>query len=199
MMTAQPELLRLSAANLPLSPPPSFSRRRKYPSRPTNHSFLCSSHKAWMIAQLSEEVAITAAQPPEVGLTELPASISSFIAVSDDPTLQTSAAILLTGAFTLFLFRSLRRRAKLAKQMRFRSTGANKSLKNEALQSLKNTSNSPIKRKSPPSADQALVGALIAAAFGLLLYKFTTTIENTLNHQVLSNNYSVRQITITIR
>lgn len=104
-MTAQPELLRLSAANILFSSvsPLSFSGRRKFPSRSTS---LCSAHKAWILA----------AAPPEVGPIELPASVSSFLAASDDPTLQTSAAILLTGAFTLFLFRSLRRRARLAKQ-----------------------------------------------------------------------------------
>lgn len=115
MMRAQPELLRVSA---PLSPPPSFSRRPKFLSKPTiNHSSLCFANRAW-IAQLSEQLA---APPPEVGPIELRDSVSSFIAASDDPTLQTSAAILLTGAFTLFLFRSLRRRAKLAKQMVYMS------------------------------------------------------------------------------
>lgn len=74
---------------------------------------------------------------------------------------------------------------------RFRSSGTKKSLKEEAVESLKNASKSPVKAKSPPSPDQAFLGALIAAAFGLLLYKFTTSIEYALNHQVLSNNYSV--------
>lgn len=71
---------------------------------------------------------------------------------------------------------------KLMWEQRLRSSEANESLRKASLQ---------IKRKSPPSADQALVGALIAAAFGLLLYKFTTSVENTLSQQVLSNNYSV--------
>ncbi|GFP78634.1 hypothetical protein PHJA_000007000 [Phtheirospermum japonicum] len=53
--------------------------------------------------------------------------------------------------------------------------------------------------KSRPSPDEAFLGALIAAVFCVLLYKFTTTIQFSLNSQRLSNNYSVRQITITIR
>ncbi|KAK6132809.1 hypothetical protein DH2020_033452 [Rehmannia glutinosa] len=202
MIQTQRQLLRLSAANVlfpSLSPLP-FTHFLNFPYRPNNHFFLCSAHKTWL-AQLSEELtttAITAAAPPEVGPIEIPPSIPSILPASNDPALQTATGVLLTGAFTLFLFRSLRRRARRAKQMRFRSSGANKSLE-EATESLKMASKSLRKAKSPPSPDQALLGAVIAAAFGLLLYKFTTTIEYSLNRQTLSDNYSVRQITITIR
>lgn len=53
--------------------------------------------------------------------------------------------------------------------------------------------------KSPPSAVQALLGGISAAVIALILYKFSTTIEASLNRQTLSDNFSVRQITITIR
>ncbi|PIN03572.1 hypothetical protein CDL12_23904 [Handroanthus impetiginosus] len=189
----------------PLSPFP-FPHSLNFPFRPSNHSSLCSAHNTWL-AQISEELttaaitAVSSTPPPlEEGPIELPSSISSIIAAYDDPNvIQTATSVFLTGAFTLILFRSLRRRAKRAKQMRVRSSGAKKSWKEEAIGSLRTMSKSPVKAKSPPSPDQALLGALIAAAFGVLLYKFTTSIEYTLNHQTLSNNYSVRQITITIR
>ncbi|KAI3466084.1 hypothetical protein Pfo_022747 [Paulownia fortunei] len=207
MMQTQRELLRLSSANSlfpSLSPFPIY-HYLNFPYRPNNHYSLCSAHKTWL-AQLSEELtatAITAASSvprPEEGPIELPPSIPSILATSDDPAaLQTATSVLLTGAFTLFLFRSLRRRAKRAKETRFRSSGVKKSLKEEAVESLKMASKSLGKAKSPPSPAQAFLGALIAAVFGLLLYKFTTTIEYALNRQTLSDNYSVRQITITIR
>lgn len=124
MMQTQRELLRLSSANFlfpSLSPSP-FSHYLNFPLRPTNHYSLCSAHKAWL-AQLSEELTTTAitaassAQTPEVVPIELPSSISSILHASDDPTtVQTATSVLLTGAFTLFLFRSLRRRAKRAKE-----------------------------------------------------------------------------------
>ncbi|KAL0431000.1 UNVERIFIED_CONTAM: hypothetical protein Sradi_0726000 [Sesamum radiatum] len=75
--------------------------------------------------------------------------------------------------------------------MRFRSAGATKSVQEEALQSLKAVSKSPVKSKTL-SPDQALLGALIAVVFGVLLYKFTTSIEYTPNHQKLLDNYSVK-------
>ncbi|KAL7103668.1 hypothetical protein ACP275_08G193900 [Erythranthe tilingii] len=196
MMHTQPVLRRrLSSANLllPSASPVPFSHYLKFPFRPTNHYSLCSAHKAW-IAQLSEELAAAASSasspPPTEGPIELSPSIPSIISAAyGSSSLQTAASVLLTGAFSLFLFRSLRRRAKLAKQARLRSSGA-KTASNNSLRK---------KGKSRTSPDQAFLGAVIAAACGILLYKFTTTIEYSLNHQTLSNNYSVRQITITIR
>lgn len=44
---------------------------------------------------------------------------------------------------------------------------------------------------SPPSAVQALLGGISAAVIALILYKFTTTIEASLNRQTLSDNFSV--------
>ncbi|KAH6764252.1 hypothetical protein C2S51_015501 [Perilla frutescens var. frutescens] len=202
MMQAQRQLLCLSSPNFlfPSLPPSPFPYHLYFPGRPTNHHHysLCSAHRAWLV-QLSEQVttaAITAAQPAAEGPIELPSSISSLLSAASDDTgaLRTAASVLITGAFTLFLFTTLRRSAKRAKERKLRS----RSTKEEAVESLKNAS-LKVKGKKPPSPDQALLGALIAAAFGLLLYKFTTTVEFNLNNQPLSPNYSVRQITITIR
>ncbi|KAK4344564.1 hypothetical protein RND71_034740 [Anisodus tanguticus] len=138
--------------------------------------------------------------PPEEGPIELPSSITNIFATSDDPSpLQTATSLLLTGAISVFLFRSLRRRAKRAKELKLRSTGAKKTLKEEAVESLKAITPTPIDAKAPPSPVQALLGGLTAGVIALLLYKFTTTIEASLNRQALSDSFSVRQITITIR
>ncbi|XP_075521775.1 uncharacterized protein LOC142555024 [Primulina tabacum] len=209
MCQPQLQLLRFSAAVFHLSPPPlPFSRPPQFPSRPIkpNHEYsLCSAHKTWL-AQLSEELtaattAVTPVVAPAVeGPVELPPSVPSIFATTDDPTLlQTATSVLLTGAITVFLFRSLRRRAQRAKEMKFRSSGMNKSLKEEAVDSLKSMSLFPVTAKSPPSPVQAFLGALTAAVIATILFKFTTTIEASLNRQTLSDNYSVRQITITIR
>ncbi|KAK1416748.1 hypothetical protein QVD17_25864 [Tagetes erecta] len=135
---------------------------------------------------------------PDDGPVELPFSPPSFISFDDDPsTLQVATSVLLTGAISVFLFRSLRRRAKRAKELKFRSTGVKKSLKEEAIESLK--AMSPVEENAPPSALQALLGGISAGVIALILYKFTTTIEASLNRQTISDNFSVRQITITIR
>lgn len=59
------------------------------------------------------------AQPNEdVGPVELPPQSNSIFATDDDPTnLQVATSVLLTGAISVFLFRSLRRRAKRAKEL----------------------------------------------------------------------------------
>ncbi|XP_075506548.1 uncharacterized protein LOC142543272 [Primulina tabacum] len=210
MWQPQLQLLRSSAAAFfPLSPPPlPFLRPPQFPSRPIkpNHHYSpCSAHKTWL-AQLSEVLtAATTADtillaPTEEGPVELPPSAPSIFKTTDDPTvLQTATSVFLTGAITIFLFRSLRRRAQRAKEMKFRSSGTNKSLKEEAVDSLKSMSLSPVTAKSPPSPVQAFLGALTAAVIATILYKFTITIEASLNRQTLSDNYLVHQITITIR
>ncbi|XP_059662685.1 uncharacterized protein LOC132308584 [Cornus florida] len=139
---------------------------------------------------------------PEDGPIELPPSTPSIFATTDDPTpLQVATSVLLTGAISVFLFRSLRRRARRAKELQFRSSGAKKSLKEEAIDSLKAMTPTTIdgNAKSPPSPIQAFLGGITAGVIALILYKFTTTIEASLGRQTLSDNFSVRQITITIR
>ncbi|XP_008226436.1 PREDICTED: uncharacterized protein LOC103326011 [Prunus mume] len=134
------------------------------------------------------------------GPEELPPSSSPVFATTDDPSsIQVATSVLLTGAICVFLFRSLRRRARRAKELKFRSSGVKKSLKEEALDSLKALSTGSVEEKGPPSPVQALLGGISAGVIALILYKFTTTIEASLNRQTISDNFSVRQITITIR
>ncbi|ESQ48467.1 hypothetical protein EUTSA_v10021284mg [Eutrema salsugineum] len=145
----------------------------------------------------------------EDGPIELPpsstspfSSTNSIFATSDEPSpLQLATSVMLTGAITIFLFRSIRRRAKRSKELTFRSSGAKKkSLKEEAMESLKAISSTPIEDgKSTPSAAQAFLGAISAGVIALILYKFTLTIESSLNRQTISDNFSVRQITVTVR
>lgn len=67
------------------------------------------------------------------------------------------------------------------------------------MDSLKALTPGSVEAKSSPSAVQALLGGISAGVIALILYKFTTTIEASLNRQTISDNFSVRQITITIR
>ncbi|XP_047945507.1 uncharacterized protein LOC125192061 [Salvia hispanica] len=196
-MLLSQQQLRLFSAPIHLLPSFPFSHSLNSPLKSTKQCTRCSAPKL-SIAQLSE--APTASSPPEEGPVEIPPSISPLFATDDDPTpLQTATSVLLTGAITIFLFRSLRRRAKRAKETKFRSSGEKKSLKEEALDSLKSVTLSPADTKSPPSPVQAFLGAVAAGVLALILYKFTTTIEASLNRQAIPDNYSVRQITITIR
>ncbi|XP_051124719.1 uncharacterized protein LOC127247067 isoform X2 [Andrographis paniculata] len=179
-----------------LSPLPS-SLSLCFPSRNPNR---CYARKTWT-ALIADE-SITAEEPPPAkdGPIELFPTTSPIFATSDEPTpIQTATSVLLTGAITVFLFRSLRRRAKIVKEKKFRSSGDKKSLVDEAMATLKSLSPSADNAKSPPSPVQAFLGALGAAAIALILYKFTITIESSLNRQTISDSYSVRQITITIR
>lgn len=131
---------------------------------------------------------------------ELPPSAPSIFATTDDPSpLQLTTSILLTGAISVFLFRSLRRRAKRAKELKLRSSGAKKSLKEEAMESLKAMTPAPADAKGPPSPVQTFLGGVSAGVIALILYKFTITVESGLSRQPLSDSFSVRQITITIR
>ncbi|KAK2968403.1 hypothetical protein RJ640_004409 [Escallonia rubra] len=182
---------------------------------PSNHHSLTFLHKhtslqpisahlrtrpgPWL-AQLPEPTTTNTTTALEEGPVELPPSTPSIFATDDDPSnLQVATSVLLTGAISVFLFRALRRRAKRAKELRFRSTGAKKSLKEEALESLKAMTPTSAVENSPPSPVQALLGGISAGVIALILYKFTTTVEASLGRQTLSDNISVRQITITIR
>ncbi|PWA97729.1 hypothetical protein CTI12_AA026570 [Artemisia annua] len=70
----------------------------------------------------------------------------------------------------------------------FRSTIAKKTLKEEALESLK--AMTPVNKNAPPSALRALLEGLSVGSIALILYKFTTTIEASLNRQTISDNFS---------
>ncbi|RDX62045.1 hypothetical protein CR513_59663, partial [Mucuna pruriens] len=122
----------------------------------------------------------------DLGPIELPFPTPSSLFTDDPSTIQVVSSLLLSGAITLFFFRSVQRRAKRAKELKFRSSGVKKSLDN-----LKAMRTSSIKAKNPPSPDQALLGAIIAGVIAVLLYRFTTSIEATLGRQTLSDNFSV--------
>ncbi|CAN6231442.1 unnamed protein product [Urochloa humidicola] len=149
-------------------------------------------------------------EPPDAGAVEdadgegpVELRAPTLFSTDENPTpLQTATSLLLTGAISVFLFRSLRRRARRAKELRVRSSGVTKKHNNftaEALESLRMVSASPIETEKPPSPIQALLGGIAAGVIALILYKFTTTIEASLNRQTISDSFSVRQITITIR
>ncbi|OMO74920.1 hypothetical protein CCACVL1_16402 [Corchorus capsularis] len=189
----------------PLSTNPSFQLfLLQKPISISPFSSHSKTHLGPLLAQAQEPIATVAeAEEEQDGPFELPpsASSSSIFATNDDPSpIQTATSVLLTGAIGVFLFRSLRRRAKRAKELRLRSSGAKKTLKEEALDSLKAMGSASIDtKKSQPSAAQALLGSIAAGVIALILYKFTTTIEAALNRQTISDNFSVRQLTITIR
>ncbi|KAI5411794.1 uncharacterized protein LOC127086282 [Lathyrus oleraceus] len=135
------------------------------------------------------------------GPIEIPSlSSPSLLSTTDDPSfIQIASSILLTGAISFLLFRSFRRRAKRLKQTQFRSSGE-KSVKEEALETLKAMGTASIQTtKGPPSPVQAFLGAISAGVISLILYKFTTIIEAGLSRQPLSEDFSARQITITVR
>lgn len=75
----------------------------------------------WLASQAEEPATSFAPTEPETaaeeGPIELPFSTPIF-ATTDDPTpLQVATSVLLTGAISVFLFRSIRRRAKRAKEL----------------------------------------------------------------------------------
>ncbi|GMH05615.1 hypothetical protein Nepgr_007455 [Nepenthes gracilis] len=167
----------------------------------TVNAHLRTKLQPWM-AQLPEPAAAEPSftSPVEDGPIEITSDTSSIFATTDDPTpIQVATSVLLTGAIAVFLFRSIRRRAKRAKELKLRSSSAKKTLKDEALNSLKEIGVMSVEPGSPPSPVQALLGGVAAGVIALILYKFTTTIEAALSRQTISDNYSVRQITITIR
>ncbi|KAJ3692266.1 hypothetical protein LUZ60_012616 [Juncus effusus] len=139
------------------------------------------------------------AEPDLEGPIEInPFSTTPIFATDDNPTpIQIATSVLLTGSISVFLFRALRRRAKRLQELRVRSTGMNKA--SDAMESLKAIRETAIDPGQPPSPIQAFLGSIAAGVLCLILYKFTTTIETSLNKQTISDNISVRQITITIR
>lgn len=110
----------------PLSFPPNpITSIHNFPHKPnaTRRSVSATkSHappsQSWLAEAPDETVTVTTDAPLEEGPIELPSSITDIFATSDDPSpLQTATSLLLTGAISVFLFRSLRRRAKRAKEL----------------------------------------------------------------------------------
>ncbi|WOL08373.1 hypothetical protein Cni_G17126 [Canna indica] len=189
--------------------PPSHRLLFRHADRGCRQLFPCAADGRSVLtaAELADSSETAPAQEDGVsgsgdGPIELPPSSGpSIFAVDDNPTpLQVSTSVLLTGAISVFLFRSLRRRAKRAKELTVRSSGVKKKdLKAEALDNLKAVGAAPLEAGKPPSPAQALLGGIAAGVIALILYKFTITIESSLNRQTISDNFSVRQITVTIR
>lgn len=203
-LTLSPLLLLHNHNQKPfLSPPPLTSLSKPTRTHSLSSSLRPNPPEPWAAAIAEEAQPLDSPptfSPPQDGPVELSPDMPSIFATNDDPTpLQVSTSVLLTGAITVFLFRSIRRRAKRAKELRMRSSGAQKTLKDEALDSLKAIGSLSVEPKSSPSPAQALLGGITAGVIAVILYKFTTTIEASLNRQTLSDVYSVRQITITIR
>ncbi|XWS52121.1 hypothetical protein CRYUN_Cryun11dG0039900 [Craigia yunnanensis] len=198
-LLSSPSPLSLPSLHNPCSSPLFLLQKPSFFSPLSAHS---KARLGPLLAQAQEPITIAEAEE-EDGPFELPPSSSSLsiFATSDDPTpLQTATSVLLTGSIGVFLFRSLRRRAKRAKELRLRSSGTKKSLKEEALDNLKAMGSASIETKSStPSPVQALLGSIAAGVIALILYKFAITIEAALNRQTVSDNFSVRQITITVR
>ncbi|KAG0622808.1 hypothetical protein M758_3G125200 [Ceratodon purpureus] len=135
------------------------------------------------------------------GPIELPPELLDPLAIPEASPLQVAASVVLTGLITVLLFRSIRRRSRRAKEMKFRSTGAAKlDIKEDARKSAMALLNkTPEIETPPPSALQTLSGAAVAGAIALVLYKFTTTVEGGFSGKAVSMNYSIRNLTITVR
>lgn len=144
------------------------------------------------------------------GPIELPTEIDPF-AIPETSPLQAAASILLTGAITVLLFRSIRRRSRNAREKRFRSTGE-ESVKSvdgeESLSSMKGDARKSamaLLEKMPevetprPNALQTFSGAVVAGTIAFFLYKFTVTVEGGFVGKVVSQNYSIRNLTVTVR
>ncbi|KAG6543007.1 hypothetical protein Mapa_015503 [Marchantia paleacea] len=115
---------------------------------------------------------------------------------------QIVASVALTGAIAVLLVRSLRRRAQRAKEMQFRSSGVatKESVKEDARKAaIANLTKAPEVPVPPPSPGQTILGAAVAGAIALVLYKFTTTVEGNFSGKAISMNYSIRNLTITVR
>uniref|UniRef100_A0A2P2KV44 Uncharacterized protein MANES_03G104600 n=1 Tax=Rhizophora mucronata TaxID=61149 RepID=A0A2P2KV44_RHIMU len=161
-------------------------------------AFPPTAYQSWLIAQLPDLTSAPSAPPGDGGPLELPLSSSIFASTDDPSPIQVATSVLLTGAISVFLFRAIRRRAKRVKELRFRSSGTNKTLKEEGLDSLKAMGSGPLDAKKTPSPAQAFLGGISAGVIALILYKFTTTIEAALNRQTLSDSYSVCSMSTNI-
>ncbi|KAJ0989392.1 hypothetical protein J5N97_007748 [Dioscorea zingiberensis] len=192
------------------TPLPPISIPRHYSS--PNHPPLLHRRRPFLVLRAQQSIAepldpnpppqASDEAPAEEGPIEILSSQPPVFSKDDNPSpLQVTTSVLLTGSISVFLFRALRRRAKRAKELRLRSSGVKKTkdLKDEALEKLKAMGAAPVEADVPPSPVQALLGGIAAGVIALILYKFSTTIEASLNRQTISDNFSVRQITITIR
>eukprot|EP00897_Mesotaenium_endlicherianum_P002282 jgi/Mesen1/2081/ME000151S01348 len=117
--------------------------------------------------------------------------------------LQTAASVLLTGALTLVLARSFKRRSQRAKEMRFRSNAVERlspqKVDKYGLAIEEEEAKPAEEARPPPSVLNTFGGAVVAGGIAVVLYKFSTTVDATFAAQNVSQAYSVRNITITVR
>ncbi|KAH7433763.1 hypothetical protein KP509_07G085000 [Ceratopteris richardii] len=137
----------------------------------------------------------------EGGPVELPEYEDPLAFPENVSPLQTVASVLFSGAVGFLLYRSLRRRMKMAKETKLRSSGitnVNDAARKAAILGEK-TAAADVKPATPPTAWQAFQGAVIAGGIAFILYKFTTYVEAGFASKPVSSVYTVRQLTITIR
>lgn len=181
-----------------------LASRRTLPSSLFQGSSCSLSQRAVARAGEGFELAADSPQQPgESGPIELPDDLdpSAMPTLEVSSPLQSAASILLTGTIAVFLYRSLQRRAKLAKETKFRSSGlesVSDAPKKEPL-SIPKQQSSGAGAASPPSVIQTLLGAVIAGAIALVLYNFATYVEAGFAAKPVSPVYTIRQLTITIR
>ncbi|CAM6115363.1 unnamed protein product [Calypogeia fissa] len=123
-------------------------------------------------------------------------------AIPDASPAQIVASIVLMTAITVLGYRALRKRAARSKEMQFRSGGINpKSIKEEAKKTVLGslTTKAPEVPTPLPSPVQTFFGAAVAGVIALGLYKFTATVETGFSVKAVSQDYSIRNLTITVR
>lgn len=105
-----------------------------------------------------------------------------------------------TGLVGWWLWRILQRRAERAAQLQLRTpeTEARKELRESGLLEEEEQKAMDAQRRRVDPV-QAAIGAAGAWAISYGLYSFALTIDSTFQEQALSDTYSVRQITVTIR
>ncbi|XP_002990872.2 uncharacterized protein LOC9659114 [Selaginella moellendorffii] len=137
------------------------------------------------IAQVAEQ-AIADASSSLDGPIELPGDL-------EQPTspLQIAGSVVLTGAISVLLLRSLRRRYKEAKEK--------KPLKEQAKQNALASLANQVVEKPPPSFEQTLYGALLAGAIAFVLYQCTTAVTGSFASKPLPTEYATRNIAVTVR
>ncbi|CAI9283830.1 unnamed protein product [Lactuca saligna] len=122
---------------------------------------------------------------PEDGPIELSFSIPSFISTDDDPTtLEVATKVLLTdtGTTPSSSFAPSIVVQSVPKNWSKR-TETKKTLKEDALESLK--SMTLVEANAPPLPLQTFLGGLSVGIIEIIMYKFTTTIKASLNHQTI--------------
>ncbi|CAM6107253.1 unnamed protein product [Calypogeia fissa] len=124
-------------------------------------------------------------------------------AIPDASPAQIVASIILMTAIIVLGYRALRKRAARLKEMAMHTRrGINpKSIKEEAKKTVLGnlTTKAPEVPTPLPSLVQTFFRAAIAGVIALGLYKFTATVETGFNVKAVSQDYSIRNLMITVR